>query len=135
MIAANHDDLFRRLCTAMARHDLAEDPRFATHDGRGANQEVLEAEIQTWAAQHSAAEIDAALADSGVVCAPVSTIADVLDDPHVQARDMLPVHEAPELGSFRAPGVFPHFSRGSGGVRWTGKWEPGADNLEVLGRP
>jgi len=133
VIAANHDDLFRRLCAVMQRDDLATDPRFATHDGRGRHQEVLEAEIQAWASQHSAAEIDAALASSGVVCAPVATIADVFADPHVQAREMLAVHEVAELGRFRAPGVFPRFSGGSGEVRWAGKWELGADNAEVLG--
>lgn len=133
VIAANHDDLFRRLCAAMGRDDLAGDPRFATHDGRGRHQEVLEAEIQAWAGHLTAAEIDRTLADSGVVCAPVATIADVFADPHVQARAMLAVHEDPELGPFRAPAVFPRFSRGCGHVRWAGKWELGADNPDILG--
>jgi len=133
VIAANHDALFRRLCEAMGREELARDPRFATHDGRGRHQEVLEAEIQAWAAGLTAAEIDAALADSGVVCAPVSTIADVFADPHVQARGMLVSHHDPELGEFRAPGAFPRFSGGSGTVRWSGRWPLGADDAELLG--
>lgn len=133
VIAANHDELYRRLCRVMERPDLAEDPRFATHDGRGRHQELLEAAIQEWVGRRTAAEVDVALADSGVVCAPVSTIADVFADPHVQARRMLAVHDAPGIGRFRAPGVFPRFSGGSGEVRWAGRWEPGADNDEVLG--
>lgn len=46
---------------------------------------------------------------------------------------MLAVHDVPGLARFRAPGVFPHFSGGSGTVRWAGRWEPGADNDEILG--
>lgn len=35
VIASNGDGLFRRLCEAMVRPDLAADPRFATHVARG----------------------------------------------------------------------------------------------------
>ena len=55
VIAANHDNLFRRLCEAMGRPELAEDPRFATHVARGENQEEIEGIVAEWAARHDAA--------------------------------------------------------------------------------
>ena len=42
LIAANQDTVFRRLADAMGRPELAEDPRYATHGARGANQEELD---------------------------------------------------------------------------------------------
>jgi formyl-CoA transferase len=133
VIAANHDVLFQRLCAAMGRHDLATDPAFATHAGRGEHEDRLDREIQAWAGERTAAEIDAALAGAGVVCSLVATIADVFEDPHIRARGALAEHDDPEIGRFRAPGVTPRFSGGDGAVRWTGKWQPGADNEEILG--
>ena len=57
MIAANADDVFRRLCAAMGQPELADDPRFATHLARGENQEEIEGIVAEWAAAR-AAEID-----------------------------------------------------------------------------
>jgi formyl-CoA transferase len=132
VIAANQDALFARLCDAMGRPELCEDPRFRTHEDRGANQEQIEAEIQAWAGRHDAAEIDRLLAGAGVVCGPVSSVADVVDNPQLQARGAFVEQHDEELGSFRAPGIVPRFSRGSGEVRWSGRWEVGADNDQLL---
>src|SRR6201999_1094272 len=52
VIAANADNLFRRLCKVMAQPELAEDPRFNSHATRGQNSEILDEIISAWAAQH-----------------------------------------------------------------------------------
>ena len=54
VIAANADNVFRRLCEAMGRPELADDPRFATHLARGDNQDEIEGIVADWAAQHDA---------------------------------------------------------------------------------
>jgi formyl-CoA transferase len=134
VIAANHDALFERLCEAMDRTDLANDPRYASHRARCDNQDALEAEIEAWAGERTAAEIDSALASSGVVCGRVNSIAHAFADPHIRAREMLVRHEDPEVGAFFGPGVIPRFSQTPGAIRWSGRWQPGHDNREVLGR-
>ncbi|HWK27343.1 MAG TPA: CoA transferase [Solirubrobacter sp.] len=131
VIAANQDSLFRRLCGAMGRPELADDPAFATHRARGRNQDRIEAEIQAWAAERTAGEVEATLVAAEVVCAPVNTVADLVVDPHVRARRLLVEHHDPELGSIAAPGVVPRLSRTPGSVRWTGPWQPGAHNRDV----
>ena len=35
LIGANQDTVFARLCAAIGRPELAEDPRYATHSARG----------------------------------------------------------------------------------------------------
>ncbi|NED66938.1 CoA transferase, partial [Streptomyces sp. SID10244] len=57
VIAANQDTVFRRLCDAMGRTDLATDPRFADHRARGINQDELDAIIADWAGVHTSAEL------------------------------------------------------------------------------
>jgi crotonobetainyl-CoA:carnitine CoA-transferase CaiB-like acyl-CoA transferase len=130
-IAANSDALFRRLTTVMGVPELADDPRFCTHDARGERQRELDAMVGAWVAEHPAAAIDEALNAAGVVCGPVNTIADIFDDPHARAREMLVVHDDPELGPFEGPGTIPVFSRTPAQVRWSGRWEAGADNASV----
>src|SRR5262249_6678375 len=48
LIAANGDSIFRRLCQAMGRDDLARDPSLAHNDGRAARQQWLDDEIELW---------------------------------------------------------------------------------------
>lgn len=133
IIAANQDALFGRLCEAMRRPDLARDPRFATHRARGEHEDLLDEEIQAWVATQPSAHVLTLLNEVGVVCAPVNTIADVFADPHVAAREMLVEHDDPELGPLKGPAVAPRFSEDPGRVRWSARWEPGADNAQVYG--
>jgi formyl-CoA transferase len=133
VIAANQDTLFRRLAAAMDRPELADDPRYATHDARGENQEELEQLVAEWARDRTGDDIVRVLGAAGVVCGPVYTAADIAADPQVRARDMLVPHDDDEIGTFLGPGVVPKLSATPGGVRWSGKWEPGTHNAEVYG--
>jgi formyl-CoA transferase len=133
VIAANADNVFRRLCEAMGRAELADDPRFATHLARGDNQDEIEGLVADWAAQRTAKEIDEVLNAAGVICGPIYTIADIFEDPQYRARDMLLEHEDPEFGTYIGPGIVPKLSRTPGSVRWSATWEEGSHNAEVYG--
>ena len=133
VIAANADRVFARLCEAMGQPELAGDPRFANHIARGDNQEELEAIVAEWAKQHDAAEIDRILNEAGVICGPIYTIADIFEDEHFRAREMLVKHEDPEFGEYMGPGVVPKFSETPSEVRWSATWEEGSHNKEVYG--
>ena len=133
VIAANQDNVFKRLCDAIGRPELKDDDRFATHLARGENQDEIEGIIADWAADHTAAEIDSVLNDAGVICGPVNTIADIFEDDHFWARDMLLEHEDPEFGTYIGPGITPKFSETPGAVRWSATWEEGSHNREVYG--
>jgi formyl-CoA transferase len=133
VIAANADNVFRRLCAAMDQPELADDERFATHLARGDNQEELEGIVAEWAARHSAAEVDRILNDAGVICGPIYTIADIFEDEHYRARDMLVTHEDPDFGEYLGPGIVPKLSETPGAVRWSATWEEGSHNRDVYG--
>jgi formyl-CoA transferase len=133
VIAANADNVFRRLCAAMGSPELADDERFSTHLARGEHQEEIEAIVAEWAGGLDAAEIDRVLNEAGVICGPIYTIADIFADEHFRARDMLVEHEDPEFGTYIGPGIVPKFSETPGAVRWSATWEHGSHNEEVFG--
>jgi formyl-CoA transferase len=131
VIAANADKVFRRLCEAMGRPELADDRRFSTHLARGENQAEIEGVVQEWAGARDAAEIDSVLNEAGVICGPIYTIADIFEDEQFKARDMLLEHEDPEFGPYIGPGLVPKFSATPSEVRWSATWEEGSHNADV----
>jgi formyl-CoA transferase len=68
-----------------------------------------------------------------VICGPIYTIADIFEDEHYWAREMLVKHVDPEFGEYVGPGVVPKFSETPAAVRWSGTWEEGSHNSEVYG--
>jgi formyl-CoA transferase len=133
VIAANADNVFSRLCEAMGRPELADDPRFDTHLARGDHQEEIEQIVAEWAGARDAAEIDQVLNEAGVICGPIYTIADIFDDPQFRAREMLLKHDDPEFGEYLGPGIVPKFSDTPCDVRWSAPWEEGSHNRDVYG--
>ncbi|MFN0155449.1 MAG: CaiB/BaiF CoA transferase family protein [Gaiella sp.] len=133
VIAANADNVFRRLCSAMGRPELADDERFATHLARGDNQELIDGIVAEWAGRRTAQEIDDVLNEAGVICGPIYTIADIFEDPQFRAREMLLEHVDPGFGPYLGPGIIPKFSETPGAVRWSATWKEGSHNADVYG--
>jgi formyl-CoA transferase len=135
IIAANQDTLFRRLCGAMGRPELADDDRFATHGARGRNQDELDVLISAWAKEHDSAALQQLLDAVGVVAGPVNTVADVVTDPQFRARGMVLAHHDEGVGAdVLGPGITPQLSATPGGLRWAGPPRPGSHNTEVYGQ-
>jgi len=90
--AAFGDGHWTALCRAMERPDLAAE--YDSGEARMANREELRAEIAAWTAeQRTAAIVDTLEGD--VPAAPVQNTADIFEDEHVHAREMLQEVEQP----------------------------------------
>ncbi|MEY9213037.1 CoA transferase [Thermobifida halotolerans] len=76
VVAAGNDALYRKLCVALGRPELADDPRFRSNTDRVAHRGALVAEITAALAAGSAEEWTAILTDAGV---PVGSVRGVLD--------------------------------------------------------
>ena len=120
VIAANADNPFNRLFTLIGHPEVAEDPKFATHEGRFEGMEVLDELIAQWAKQYDPEEITQMLEEAGVPSAPIYTAAEMLHDPHFRAREMVIDVEDPEIGPMPMPGVVPKLLSTPGRVKWTG---------------
>ena len=134
VIAANQDTVFRRLCAAMGRPELADDERFVDHGARGRNQDLLDTIIGEWAAARAPADVIDTLSAAGVIAGPINTVAEVVHDPQLLARDMLVEHYDERVGrAVLGPGVIPKLSATPGTVRRAGPPRPGCHNAEVYG--
>jgi crotonobetainyl-CoA:carnitine CoA-transferase CaiB-like acyl-CoA transferase len=120
-IGANGDSIFRKFCLVIGRPELADDPKFADNQSRRSNVVELDAFIKTWTLAHDLKEIWEILVDAEVPAAPVYSIAEIVEDPQYQARDMILHLAGPEgIGNLLVPGVVPKFQEAPGGVRWIG---------------
>jgi crotonobetainyl-CoA:carnitine CoA-transferase CaiB-like acyl-CoA transferase len=68
---------------------LATDPRFTTFTGRAAHREELEAAMAAWCAARTSGEVLAACTAAHAAAGPVMDMADISDDPHFRAREVI----------------------------------------------
>ena len=117
LIAGNGDSIFKRLCKAMNRDDLGNDPTLADNTGRVARIEEIDSAINAWTIRHSVDEIMAALDEAKVPAGKIYTIADIAKDPHYLARDMIQHVTMPDGTELAVPGIVPKLSRTPGQFR------------------
>jgi crotonobetainyl-CoA:carnitine CoA-transferase CaiB-like acyl-CoA transferase len=120
VIAGNSDPIFKRLMNAIGRPDLADDPALARNDGRVARSAELDAAIVAWTSHHSIADVLAVLERAEVPAGRIYSVADIVSDPHYQARGMLLDTTLPGGATVRMPGIVPKLSDTPGEVRWSG---------------
>ncbi|ONH56512.1 Crotonobetainyl-CoA:carnitine CoA-transferase CaiB [Pseudomonas cedrina] len=120
VIAGNSDPIYKRLMTAIGRVDLADAPEFAHNDGRAAQSGLLDAAITHWTSSLPIDQVLSALEAAQVPAGRIYSVADIVSDPHYQARDMLLNAQLPGGVSVKMPGIVPKLSDTPGGVNWQG---------------
>lgn len=131
VIGANADGVFKRLCEAMSKPEMAEDERYATHEARAKNMEELDQKIEEWTKTLPAKECLEILEEKGVPSGLIYSAKEMVEDPHFKAREMIIRKEHPVLGEFPMPGVVPKLSRTPGRVKYTGAEKVGKHNEEI----
>ena len=117
LIAANQDTVFRRLCAAMQRPELACDPRYATHTARGERQAELDALIAGWTMSYPVETLERLMEENGVPAGRIYRVPEMLADPHMQARQAIVTIHQPGLGTLAMQNVAPRLSATPGAVR------------------
>lgn len=120
IIGANQDTVFRRLCEAIDRPELADDRRFTDHQSRGQHQALLDDIISKWTQQHSADDVVEKMVSAGVPAGHVYRAPEMLADEHIQARDSVVWLDDPKLGQIPMQNAFPRLSRSPGEIQHTG---------------
>ncbi|HJS37199.1 MAG TPA: CoA transferase [Burkholderiales bacterium] len=88
IIGGNGDSIYQRLMRAIGRPEMAEDPRFATNAKRVENEKEIDEAILAWTRGRSSGEALEALRQAGVPNGPIYSVADMMADPHFNARGM-----------------------------------------------
>jgi crotonobetainyl-CoA:carnitine CoA-transferase CaiB-like acyl-CoA transferase len=89
MVAAGNDNLFRRLCAALDRPGLAEDPRFRTNGDRVVNRRSLVPILEDIFAAAPAATWIAKLDAAGIPNSPIQTLDKVVADAQTAALGII----------------------------------------------
>lgn len=131
LIAGNGDSIFKRLMSAIGRDDLGNDPDLTHNAGRVKRIIEIDEAIGQWTAQLPCEVALAALEKAQVPSGRIYNVADIANDPHYQARDMIQAVQMPDGTSIAVPGIIPKLSRTPGGHR-TNAPSLGQDTDHVL---
>jgi crotonobetainyl-CoA:carnitine CoA-transferase CaiB-like acyl-CoA transferase len=86
ILACGNDNLFRKFCDAAGQSSLASDPRFASNGKRVENRAEMTRLLGEIFKQRTTAEWVDLLEKAGVPNGPINDIAQVYEEPQVQAR-------------------------------------------------
>ena len=116
LIAGNGDSIYKRLMQMIAREDLANDPKLARNAGRAEHADLIDAAISAYTAQHSLDDVLAAMNAAGVPAGKSYDAADIANDPHYQAREMILNATLADGSVVQVPGIVPKLSKTPGQI-------------------
>jgi crotonobetainyl-CoA:carnitine CoA-transferase CaiB-like acyl-CoA transferase len=130
VIGGNGDSIFQRLMVAVGHPQMADDPRFASNQGRVEHEAEIDTVLGDWCAAREAAVLLEALDQARVPAGPIYNVEDMLKDPHFNARGLFETVEI-DGKPLKIPALVPRLSRTPGGTRWPGG-DLGSANQEIL---
>jgi len=104
MIGVANDNLWRKFCAVAGLSAVVDDPKFRTNADRVAHRKETVSHVQFAIAEHSVAYWNDTLAGVGVPCAPINSIAQLLDHPHTQASGIIVEYEHQTAGRLKGIG-------------------------------
>ncbi|MFM7654604.1 MAG: CaiB/BaiF CoA transferase family protein [Paracoccaceae bacterium] len=88
ILATGNDAQYQRLCAILGLDDMARAPQFLTNADRIANRQEMTARITGATRAWAKADLLQACEDQGVPAGPINDLAEVFEDPQVQARGL-----------------------------------------------
>lgn len=121
---------WQRFLKVIGREDLGRDPRFKDDMTRWQSRDVLDPIVSEWVSRYTIKEVLDLLEKARVPCGPVNNIANIVDNPHVKAREMIVDIDFPGSGLVPLSGIVPKLSRTPGKIE---RRAPliGEDNEEI----
>ncbi|WP_311064628.1 CoA transferase [Halomonas sp. DWK9] len=116
LIAGNGDSIFKRLMGVIGREDLANNPAMAHNDGRSQHASEIDTAIEAWTQTRRRDDILSALDDARVPAGYPYTAADIANDPHYLAREMIQTVTRADGRPLKVPGVLPKLSATPGRI-------------------
>ncbi len=104
IIAAGNDALYRKLCEAIGRPELATDARYITNDLRNQHVDLLKATLEQTLATAGTTHWTTLLDKAGVPAGPINNVQQAIEFPQAAARNMLVTVNDPVMGSMPVVG-------------------------------
>ncbi|MGV9885639.1 CaiB/BaiF CoA transferase family protein [Streptomyces sp. NPDC003395] len=130
-VSASAQSVAERVMELVGRPELAQEPWFATGEGRARHAGLLDEAVGRWIAARTREEVLAAFEKAEAAIAPVQDVREIMTDPQYQALGTITTLDDPELGPLRMQNVLFRLSATPGAIRWAGR-PHGADTDAVL---
>jgi len=131
IVGANSDAIFKRVMEKLGRPDMANDEGMKDNAGRVKHKEKVETTINDWIACMTQEEALKALGEAGCPSGPIYDAADMMKDPHYNARGMFDEITTETGLTFKIPALVPKLSDTPGNTEWCGP-EVGTHTSQVL---
>jgi crotonobetainyl-CoA:carnitine CoA-transferase CaiB-like acyl-CoA transferase len=116
-LSSSTQKMAERLFRSIGRSELITDPRYSTNAERVKHAEDLDAIVGAFVAQRTQAENVAFFEQAEVTIGPIYDIRQILEDPHVLARELLADYPDPDMTAFPMHHVVPRLSGTPGSIR------------------
>jgi crotonobetainyl-CoA:carnitine CoA-transferase CaiB-like acyl-CoA transferase len=130
-VSASATTVAERILRLVGRPDIAAEPWFSSGAERARHADLIDGAVADWIAARTRDEVVDAFEKAEAAIAPIYDVADLMADPHVQARDIITSVPDPDFGQVRMQNVLYRMSDTPGSIRWTGR-RLGEDTEDVL---
>ena len=90
VLGVGNDNIWKKFCNTIDKKDLINDQRFNTNVERVKHNKELAEIIGRWTTNFTVQEILSILEDKGIPAAPINTLEQIVNDPHIAiAREMI----------------------------------------------
>jgi crotonobetainyl-CoA:carnitine CoA-transferase CaiB-like acyl-CoA transferase len=129
-ISASATSVAERVMRLVGRPDIAEKPWFASAGERSRRSEMIDAAVSAWIGARDVDEVVHAFQEAGAALAPIYDVEQLLNDPHVIARDAVTTVPDEDLGTLKMQNLMFRLDKTPGRIRHPGR-RLGQDNAEV----
>ncbi|MCA1830888.1 MAG: CoA transferase [Actinobacteria bacterium] len=130
-ISTSTNSVAERVMELVGHPEVIAEPWFATGKGRAQHGDLLDGYVAEWIAQRTRDDVLVAFEAAQAAAAPIYNIAELMEDPHAEARAMFADVPDEDFGSVKMQNVLFRMSDTPGSIRHTGR-ALGADTDDVL---
>jgi len=130
-ISASATSVAERVMRLVGRPDIAEQSWFPRAGERVKHADMIDAPVAEWIAARPMEEVSAAFQAAGAALAPVYDVEQLMNDPHVQDRDMITTIQDEDLGPLKMQNLIFRMGGTPGAIRHGGR-RLGQDTDAVL---
>lgn len=121
-----------RVLRLVGHPEIVDEPWFRSGAERAEHADLLDEYVGSWIAERTRDEVIEAFAQAQAAVAPVYDVAELMEDPQVQALDMITTVDTEDLGPVRMQNVLYRMGGTPGAIRFGGRGL-GADTDAILG--
>jgi crotonobetainyl-CoA:carnitine CoA-transferase CaiB-like acyl-CoA transferase len=129
-VSASATSIAERVIRLVGRPDIAEKSWFSSAGERSRRAELLDGAVGRWIAARHLDDVLTAFEDSGAAIAPIYDVEQLVNDPHVQARDTVTTVHDDDLGALKMQNLIFRLGATPGSIRFPGR-TLGRDTEEV----